>query len=211
MKKLIIALALLVSTGAYAGGEPPAAVKGKNTSVAPIVVKNDEYYVSLKGGLNLPFNSNFDGGNVDFDNGFAVNAAFGKHFTKNIRGEIELGYASNDFDGVVGTYCPVEFNGKLYTYSVFTNTYYDIGTYAGFTPYVGAGLGVVQQHAEVDIFGASDANLAYQGILGVSYPIANRVSLTGEYRYVGEQDPSFAGVDAEYKSQQALVGLRFEL
>ncbi|MEM9279300.1 MAG: outer membrane beta-barrel protein, partial [Pseudomonadota bacterium] len=64
-------------------------------------------------------------------------------------------YASSDFDGSsapagsvcngvvpVGTTCEFDDNGELESLNVLmANAYWDLGTYNGFTPYVGAGIG----------------------------------------------------------------------
>jgi len=66
-------------------------------------------------------------------------------------------------------------------------------------------------------FGGTDATLAYQGIAGVSYPVAPHLSISAEYRYFGTLRPGFqhqiAGeevkVSPSYNCNNALVRLTY--
>src|SRR5690606_13395425 len=84
---------------------------------------------------------------VDYDDDripFSGSIGFGYHFTDYLRADLNLGYipgneASLDY-AAVGTTASGSLSNRAW-YGM-ANTYVDLGTYAGFTPYIGAGLGV---------------------------------------------------------------------
>jgi OOP family OmpA-OmpF porin len=64
-------------------------------------------------------------------------------------------------------------------------------------------------------FGGTDADFAYQGIAGVSYPLCPHLDIAAEYRYFGTLRPGFEDrIDGEdvkvsptYRSNNALLRL----
>jgi len=73
-------------------------------------------------------------------------------------------------------------------YTGFANAYWDITTYAGFTPYLGAGIGVARHNitavtAPVTGSPSASTSLAWNFMLGVSYDITPHMKLDLGYRY----------------------------
>ena len=105
------------------------------------------------------------------------------------------------------------------------NRYYRFHNRTPFTPYVARGLGEVviamNNARPVGVggttFGGTDATFAFQGIAGVSYPVAPHLSISAEYRYFGTLRPGFqhevAGeevkVSPSYNCNSALVRLTY--
>jgi opacity protein-like surface antigen len=88
-------------------------------------------------------------------------------------------------------------NAKFDTFTVLANGYIDLGTWGGFTPYVGAGIG----GAEISIRDyksvppqttftptAAKWNVAWAAMVGVSYNLSYNVLIDVGYRHVNMGD-----------------------
>lgn len=89
----------------------------------------------------------------NFDDNYVWGIGFGYQFNSWLRADATLEGQDNDFNGlaavavpcaggVAGDTCSTSFSSNVTTYSILANLYGDLGTYAGFTPYVGAGAGL---------------------------------------------------------------------
>lgn len=140
----------------------------------------------------------------DHDNALNINAALGKHFTQNIRGEVELGYRSMDTD-IDGTVLALPVTGSADTdiWTLMVNGYYDFDTGTKFRPYVGAGIGVARYDIDMTIAGVSDDEddtvFAYQIGTGVTYNVAEQWDVQAGYRFLSAPKP-------EYDSHEFRVG-----
>lgn len=140
-------------------------------------------YATVFGGWRSLDNTDFDAinnisgtlrfeGDWSTDNGYAIGAIIGQRFTPNIRGEIELSYATNDvssFNDTSGTSSSpsVDANGSLDTLLLMANVWYDIPLEAAVTPYIGGGLGVGRVEASgVTIGGTVRASGSSTGLAG---------------------------------------------
>ncbi len=88
-----------------------------------------------------------------FDDNYTWGVGAGYQFNRWLRADATFDGQENDFasiaavaapcaGGAVGDVCGVGIASTATTYSVLANVYGDLGTYAGFTPYVGAGAGM---------------------------------------------------------------------
>ncbi len=125
-------------------------------------------------GTTIPNNTPLPAGarvgwTTEFDNGYALSAAFGRRFGNGLRAEIELAYQTNDVDthrgvqaagialdaedvGVLISGAPqqgatvgaivADGRGAVDTTFLMANLYYDFTPLGAFTPYVGVGAGV---------------------------------------------------------------------
>ena len=93
-------------------------------------------------------------------------------------------------------------SGKVESFTVLGNVYADLGTWYGFTPYIGAGLGAANlnfssyQYANAVAPMESTAvpvqrwNFAWAAMAGVSYNVAHNVLLDIGYRHIDMGDIS---------------------
>lgn len=175
-------------------------------------------YVSANFGLvNLSdsdWNDGFDSGKFTFDNGFAFLGAIGGEFAGDFRGELELGYRSNDIDRLhIDGFGSASVGGDVTTISLMVNLIKDFPLGTGFTPFIGAGIGMANIEAEIRFAGLSDKEddnvFAYQFFAGGGIDLAPNVKLDLQYRYFATSDPDFNGLESEYLSHNFLAGLRF--
>lgn len=155
----------------------------------------------------------FDTNELDTD--FAFAAGFGYHFNdwlradltaEGLRGRFNGTTSSGDpcLNGLATTTCRTEDGAKFSAMGVMANGYVDLGTYAGFTPYVGAGLGytlVRWKNLNSESFcvggdcttsaavgssthGGDDSwRFTYALMAGVGYEIAPNLTLDLGYKY----------------------------
>ncbi len=152
----------------------------------------------------------FDSGELTFDTGFGLLAAFGHSYGTGVRSEIELGYRANDIDRVRALGGSASVNGDVTSLSVMINGFYDFPVQGSFTPFIGAGLGFANVEADINGLGKEDDNVfAYQLAIGGSFDMSERMKFDIQYRYLGTSDPDFDGLEAEYNSHAIFGGLRY--
>ena len=123
------------------------------------------------------------------------------------------------------------YDAKIDSYTLLANVYLDLGTWAGFTPYIGAGVGGsnirVQQYTNALILEPRDGvqnttrwNLSWAYMGGVSYRFSPNLVLDVSYRYLnlgeaasGTEPPPYT--DRSYfrdmSAKEVRVGLRWML
>lgn len=136
---------------------------------------------------------------MEFDSGVALSAAVGYRI-QNFRFEGEIGYQLNDFDQQEAFGLDIDLGGDLTSLSFLANVYYDFPTNSKFTPFISAGLGLVQ----VDIndlhipgspqepYNDDDTVFAGQVGAGVSYAVNEMIDLEVKYRYFMADDLEFS-------------------
>jgi outer membrane protein OmpA-like peptidoglycan-associated protein len=197
-------------------------------------------YVSLGGGYNIEDsqkakNIYIDGAGtgatakIVTKNGYDGEGSVGYGFGNGFRAEIEGDYIHDTFNKAKAGGVDYYTSGAERRYGVFVNGLFDFDIGLPYLyPYVGAGVG--WQEDEFHDFGADGASfqktkgaLAYQGIAGLSYPIAYvpGLSFTLEYRFVAlagsrKFNGGFDGLPATFKvtheyNNQINAGLRYQL
>ncbi|MBS3647924.1 porin family protein [Pseudaminobacter sp. 19-2017] len=158
---------------------------------------------------------------------------FGYHFNDYLRADVNLGLLPKDrfaIDGFLGGGCTLNCDLGVdieQTYwTGIANGYIDLGTYAGLTPYVGAGIGVLYSKIEVEgeaagvraEFTDRDYNFLYTLNAGLSYQIAANTSLDVGYQFLSAPDAQFIRIDPDRVKvgegidfHQVRVGLRYDL
>lgn len=196
-------------------------------------------YVSLGGGLDLKSattQKNYVAGGVNlpgdtkavFKNGFDARAAIGYGFNNGWRVELEGDYIRNGLDKVKSGGLAAKGSGHESQYGGFVNGVYDFDIGLPWLyPYLGAGIGWQEARysdAKAAGFNVNQArgSFAYQGIVGLSFPIAPVMGLSAtlEYRFIGLTTArryaiDNAGIPASFKQQgeynnQINIGLRYE-
>lgn len=133
--------------------------------------------------------SNFDRSSIDNDWSGAIGVGYS--FTDYLRGDLTFDYSEGRFRGTTGTTVDTQ---EIEQYGFMANAYADLGTFVGFTPYVGAGAGITRvnwgaltrdQLVGVDTShpGKESWRFTYAFMAGVSYDIAKNLKLDLGYRY----------------------------
>ncbi|MDO9415098.1 outer membrane protein [Pararhizobium sp.] len=157
----------------------------------------------------------FDDGR--FSKPFSYGAGMGYQFNDYLRADATVDFINGSVDGTsrlgsrcsagqsVGTDCALSHEADYTGIGLMANGYVDLGTYVGFTPYVGAGVGLT--HLAWDdvtarpycVAGAAACNgtaynpITYEGkesirfsyalMAGVAYDLTNRIKFDLGYRY----------------------------
>ena len=168
---------------------------------SPAAARDGSGYFGVEGGILFPNDSDLDISatvdgddlgeeddalSVDFKNGYDVDLIAGYDLGL-VRLEAELGYkrakgkdleVDSEFDEFFSD-DDLEIDGKTTVWSVMGNALLDFGDDAGFSGYIGGGLG----YAGVKAFGETDGSWAWQGIAGVRTAISDNIDLGLKYRY----------------------------
>ncbi|MDE1994961.1 MAG: porin family protein [Rhizobiaceae bacterium] len=166
-----------------------------------------------------PVGGDYDSGHFDsdrFGGDFSGGVGVGYQFNDLLRADITGDYFSGDFKGKIssdapcaggaaGTGCSTKARSSFTAGSLMLNGYVDLGTLAGFTPYLGAGLGgtrVSWDHVNVvgscvggvagcggaasvsnRYSGGSDWRMTYALMAGVAYEVAPNIKVDLGYRF----------------------------
>ncbi len=147
------------------------------------------------------------------DNTIIAEIGVGCEFTENLRADVTLGYRSkakveDDFNSL---------DAKFSALTVMVNAYYDIVNYNGFTPYVGAGIGLSRNKiSDINLPATSTSgtktSFAYSLQAGVSYDYSEALTIDASYRYIdlgkGQSGPATIDID-KLVSHDFRIGLRY--
>ncbi len=157
------------------------------------------------------------------NNRFGGSVGVGYHFNDLFRGDVSIGLLASDRFSVASG--PDRLDAKHDAWYGMANGYLDLGTVAGFTPYVGAGAGLLYTRQAynrsfngVPVFGFEEeqTNFAYALNAGVNYQVADNVSLDFGYQYVDSPRAEYLNTDTLAVERgidfhQVKVGLRYDL
>ena len=173
---------------------------------------------------------------ADYDNGIGVYTALGIARDSGWRTELEFNYRNNDVrhwagNSWVSGWSDAQLSGDMSVYAAMANLIKDLGDgSSGVTPYIGAGIGYAWLDYELSganptALGGFDnllvndtaGALAYQGIAGLSFALAEGLALDVSYRYFATLKPEFSGTingapmtfETEYNNHSAYAGLRW--
>ncbi len=192
------------------------------------LARGSEFYVGAAGGWNNQPNSDVEGSGinkeVEFDDGWAALGTIGYRAPSGFRGELELGYRTNEVDSISGTPATTGGNsGDVHAWTIMANVLYDFVNKTPFTPYLGVGIGAAAiDYDDVRTIGTGGAAVindstwapAAQGIVGVNYQVHNNVGLFANYQYLqafaNPRVKTSSGVktDIDYENHTVLAGLR---
>jgi len=147
------------------------------------------------------------------------------------RADLTVDYANRGrFTGDTAT-VPSYYTANLDSFTILANAYLDLGTWGGFTPYIGAGVGTtnlrVHDYTNVTVeepsHGVVDTtrwNFFYAAMAGVAFSLSPKLVLDLGYRYLGMGD-AMSGpepvlyTDRTYlrdmKAHEFRLGLRYVL
>jgi opacity protein-like surface antigen len=158
-------------------------------------------------------------GHTNYDVGWLAGSSVGYEWQQGLTAEMEFTFRQNHIDRIA-TSSTLFSGGDMHSFSTMFNGYYRFHNETPFTPYIGGGIGeavVVLNNTRPTVgrderpFGGTDCEFAYQGIAGVSYPVAPHLSVAAEYRYFASLRPGFQQrefkVSPSYYSHNAMLRL----
>lgn len=188
-------------------------------------------YAAVKGGITEVRDNHFDQAagrvNSNYDTGYNVALAMGRQYDQgrnfNLRAEVELGYQEADIDRhrAGGAFQP-QSEGEFSMLTGFASVYgdRDMDLLPGAVFIFGAGVGLAQ--VTFDEYGAGgavlmdddDISYGFHFTTGISYPITDRISLEGTYRYISIEDVKLQAEDGtsteqRIESHNFMAGVRF--
>jgi opacity protein-like surface antigen len=185
-------------------------------------VRGDVGYgiLSSRGGKDT--STSFISSRLDNAPTFGVGLGFKKDW---FRADVTVDYGTGSkFIGNTALFSP-DVTGQITNLTTLFNMYFDLGTWSGFTPYIGGGAGFSYLRAgeltdaSVVLSGPNSTNydLAWAANAGVAYYISRNALVDLSYRYLDMGTPrsnvptsgtvSFGNVTA----QQVRIGLRYQI
>jgi opacity protein-like surface antigen len=161
--------------------------------------------------------------------GYGFGAGLGYKLTDGLRIDVTADYQDPFHYSATqscGNSCSLEQRTSVQRWDGLVNGYYDIGTWAGITPYVGAGVGIAgtRERDTLAMNGGagntltaqntSDTRFAWAAMAGISYAVAPHILLDIGYRYLdlGKTTVTLApstSVSRSIGEQQIRVGVRY--
>lgn len=212
---------------------------------APSLAQENRFYASVSGLYVMPNDSEVEsetGGytlssNLSMESGYGFTAAAGYGADIGLRGELELGYRSGDFEKFqgyeltgqnvnVGSDRPIPYKGSFSILTVMANGIF-VAEIWKLRPYFGGGIGVGfakaeedaqtlilpvgQNNVEVPSEGdeGEDTVIVYQAMLGIAYPLSEAAEARLGYRYFAAAEGDYSGMKANFSSHDVEVGIRF--
>ena len=152
---------------------------------------------------------------------FGYSVGSGYQFGKMLRADMTMSYVSSDWYVEGGTN---EVTGRHKIWSTLLNGYVDLGTYGGFTPYVGAGAGLLRtmdtmrsgMPGLVPQLSSAQTEFAYSLNAGVGYRMSDKLTLDLGYQFLASPKTEYIDFDTltveeGVQSHQIKVGVRYNL
>lgn len=196
------AVAAFIATSAVAGDieiiDAPEIDVSKSASAQGWYIRGDLGYSGwIKGDRPRLTDA---GGTRDFDTArfsrpLSYGVGIGYQFSDLLRGDVTADFSKDDFKGSAA--CaggPCAFKADYSAAGLMANGYIDLGTLAGFTPYLGAGLGATWLDWRnpacsgagcPGVEGRDGLRFTYALIAGASVDLTSRVKLDFGYRFSG--------------------------
>jgi len=188
----------------------------------------NDWYLGGSIGYNQTLDQTSEAGNefidTEFDAGITTSSIVGFHLADTLRIEGEFSWRRNDGDSLSLNGIDQGFTAKgAESYNLLANAFYDFHNSSSVTPYIGAGAGIGFLNNEFRYglveFEDKDTAFVYQGIIGASLPITDRITGFVDARYFAATGVDFERVspagrssfDSEYENFSVSVGYRFKL
>ena len=182
---------------------------------APQVEDTSGWY--LRGDIGYVFNqtpdwsvSDFSAGGQMLDDSWMLGIGAGLRLNDWLRFDLTADYR------VRSDYSAFGVNADYSTTTALANIYADLGTWNGFTPYIGAGIGagyVALDNIQVlgtDIGDASGFGVAWALMAGVAVQLNDNLQIDIGYRYISLNSVSLGDVpDLDQDAHEIRVGARY--
>ncbi len=182
---------------------------------------------------------------LETDDNIAVQGALGKYFANGWRGELELSTRTKNIEAIPGDGLGFAgfpgMRGDVSQTSLMLNAIKDFNsdTFGRLTPYVGVGLGAARFDGSFDnistvgtaataltpnapylgVVGDHDYALAYQGLVGVVFDLADNMAIDLKYRYMDTAEFKYGAfingsaapvsIDSEFGVQEVSAAWRW--
>lgn len=130
---------------------------------------------------------------LDYDRGFVGGLRLGHRYSDSLRADVELAYRRDKLDELTspGNQITPGASFTFTTVALMANGYYDFAPMGGFTPYVGAGVGMASVRTAGSIapgdpgfdYDASQSALAAQLRLGATVAVSETMDMGLEYTH----------------------------
>lgn len=233
MKKLLVTLIGAISVAACGAASAAGETIVYDTSAFDAL----PWYVSGKAGVALPgtitSTTTFTGfgpvqtgsGDTTFDPGIAGAVSVGKYFTPELRGELEVGFASNagrSFKGtdVFGNPSEGTLSGNVNTTTLMIAGYYDFTQFGDFVPHLSAGLGLAHvtsnlTYTETVGFGSAPGTITGSSTVpaarlgaGFEYHVSDAITFSADYTLIVGGDTSFTHTPTAAPANTSTVSSR---
>ena len=219
---LRVAFSILLAGAAFAAACAPAFAADTSLSgaddllaKAPQVEDTSGWY--LRGDIGYVFNqtpdwsaSDFSAGGQKLDDSWMLGIGAGLRLNDWLRFDLTADYR------VRSDYSAFGVNADYSTTTALANIYADLGTWNGFTPYIGAGIGVGYvaldniQVLGTDIGDASGFGVAWALMAGVAVQLNDNLQIDIGYRYISLNSVSLGDVpDLDQDAHEIRVGARY--
>lgn len=204
----------------------------------------EEPYFGVSAGLGFVHNSDAETGNIEYKDvleykkGYALEAALGRKAGL-YRGEVAIGYATNDVDRLFGddmTNIESFLEDALEAWdvdddisdvditvsvlSVMANGYAGFELYRFLTAYLMGGLGYAYVDAELSFTNDTEGlkmeysdngknAFAWQLGTGIGLKVTDWIDVDLGYRYFAADDVEIEGAKIEYSSSRVMLGMRY--
>lgn len=240
---LLLAAAALPAGAAAAADLDPPIYADQAAEYTPVEVGSGWY---LRGDLGYQVKDAYDEDRdingdygvvgIDLDSSedkWTGSAGIGYHFTDWLRSDVNIGYIpGNELDAGYDDGGNIE-SASLSNeaWYAMANAYVDLGTFAGFTPYIGAGAGAIRTkyEAQADYSNggvtrdwsddSTDYAFAYALNAGLAYHFSDNLAVDLGYQYIASPDAEYVDVTDldNYPVREGLdfhqvrLGLRYDL
>jgi opacity protein-like surface antigen len=179
-------------------------------AAAPVAQADIVDFAQVSAGVTMSPDLEYNNTLFEMDSGVNVGGEFGWELSTVADGNFSVGldlfYTSQDYTGYLSS---------LESFSVMANATYICDYFTSVRPFVGLGVGMINVSYDGDTqfpaFSGSDMAFGFQGQLGFHIPIDPNLDLTVGYRYQSAGDATIQGIDVEYRSHNASVGIRVGL
>jgi opacity protein-like surface antigen len=170
-------------------------------------------YITYGSGTPVPGSKSFDFGKLEAS--WSAGAGIGYQANRYLRADLTADYwFKSDFRGQTSDHTAVSTDrSSMSAFLLLANAYADLGTYYGFTPYVGAGIGGARVkwdslhntygHVSDHHKGATEWRFAYALMAGASYCLTSNLQADLGYRYSRIQG---GRMFEEYSTSGASIG-----
>lgn len=166
---------------------------------------DERFYARIYGGASVLGNQDISQsgfrtagvtGEMETSLGYRAGFSFGYNWSESFSSELTWDYITNSAETTFSdgsNYSRGDYSSRLH----FLNTYYHFNSSGNFRPYLGIGLGIIQE-IDIDLEDSTgeqsfsdDGGLGYQLIVGTEYKINNNWGLNIELTNIGFSGPDF--------------------